>query len=181
RWGRPPVPPVGELPYLLTMGPHSFYWFALTPTAPRRGVTGERPREAPVPRIVVRDTWTELLDPVRYNVLERALRAYLAGTVFNHGRRRTLRDVTIRNVFRPPYDSPAALVLADAESLDGETQLRGLRLGFAVGDEAAAVPAGAVIAEVMRGGAGPDRDRPRVGVLFDARTDPGYCADTLRG
>jgi maltose alpha-D-glucosyltransferase/alpha-amylase len=179
-FGRTPFPPVGELPYLLTMGPHSFYWFALAPTAQRVGVTGERPREAPVPRIIVRDTWTELLDPVRYDVLERAIRAYLDGTVFQHGRRRTLRDVTIQHVFRPPFDSPSALVLADTEFLDGETQLRGLRLGFAVGDEAAAVPPGAVIAEVMRGGGETVPGRPRVGVLFDARTDPGYCADTLR-
>src|SRR5262245_1547080 len=50
-FGRTPFPPIGELPYLLTLGPHSFYWFALTAAAPRRGVTGERPGEASVPRI----------------------------------------------------------------------------------------------------------------------------------
>jgi maltose alpha-D-glucosyltransferase/alpha-amylase len=27
--GRIPFPPIGELPYLLTMGPHGFYWFSL--------------------------------------------------------------------------------------------------------------------------------------------------------
>jgi maltose alpha-D-glucosyltransferase/alpha-amylase len=28
-WGEIPFPPVGDLPYLLTLGPHNFYWFRL--------------------------------------------------------------------------------------------------------------------------------------------------------
>jgi maltose alpha-D-glucosyltransferase/alpha-amylase len=27
--GETPFPPIGELPYFLTFGPHSFYWFRL--------------------------------------------------------------------------------------------------------------------------------------------------------
>ncbi|HEX2905426.1 MAG TPA: maltose alpha-D-glucosyltransferase [Phototrophicaceae bacterium] len=30
-FGGTPFPPIGELPYLVTMGPHTFYWFRLTP------------------------------------------------------------------------------------------------------------------------------------------------------
>ena len=29
--GETPFPPIGELPYFLTLGPHSFYWFRLEP------------------------------------------------------------------------------------------------------------------------------------------------------
>jgi maltose alpha-D-glucosyltransferase / alpha-amylase len=37
-WGETPFPPVGELPYLLTLGPHNFLWFRLMPgdQLPRR-------------------------------------------------------------------------------------------------------------------------------------------------
>jgi len=28
--GRVPFPPIGELPYFVTLGPHAFYWFQLT-------------------------------------------------------------------------------------------------------------------------------------------------------
>jgi maltose alpha-D-glucosyltransferase/alpha-amylase len=28
-WGNIAFPPIGELPYLLTMGPHNFYWFKI--------------------------------------------------------------------------------------------------------------------------------------------------------
>jgi maltose alpha-D-glucosyltransferase/alpha-amylase len=27
--GRVPFPPIGELPYFVTLAPHSFYWFRL--------------------------------------------------------------------------------------------------------------------------------------------------------
>lgn len=30
-WGNGKLPNVGELPYFLTLGPHSFYWFRLVP------------------------------------------------------------------------------------------------------------------------------------------------------
>jgi maltose alpha-D-glucosyltransferase/alpha-amylase len=29
-FGRIPFPLIGELPYLLTFGPHAFYWFELS-------------------------------------------------------------------------------------------------------------------------------------------------------
>jgi maltose alpha-D-glucosyltransferase / alpha-amylase len=37
--GRVHFPPIGELPYLLTLGPHDFFWFELT--APRDGADGQ--------------------------------------------------------------------------------------------------------------------------------------------
>jgi maltose alpha-D-glucosyltransferase/alpha-amylase len=30
-WGGVPFPPIGDLPYLLTLGPHNFYWFRIAP------------------------------------------------------------------------------------------------------------------------------------------------------
>ena len=30
-WGKIPFPPIGELPYLLTLGPHNFLWFRILP------------------------------------------------------------------------------------------------------------------------------------------------------
>ncbi|MDX1649867.1 MAG: alpha-glucosidase C-terminal domain-containing protein, partial [Myxococcota bacterium] len=35
-FGNVPFPPIGELPYLLTLGPHSFYWFSLSGDAAGR-------------------------------------------------------------------------------------------------------------------------------------------------
>ena len=35
-FGETRFPPIGELPYLLTLGPHGFYWFRLERGAPER-------------------------------------------------------------------------------------------------------------------------------------------------
>src|SRR6185503_10837258 len=34
--GGVPFPPIGELPYLLTLPGHGFYWFSITPAGPDR-------------------------------------------------------------------------------------------------------------------------------------------------
>jgi len=36
-------PPIGELPYLLTMGPHNFLWFRLMPAEQAKQYGGGRP------------------------------------------------------------------------------------------------------------------------------------------
>src|SRR4029453_15411948 len=58
-FGRTAFPPIGDLPYFLTLGPHSFYWFSL-----------ERPRTEDVPvsateqarplRLQVRGRWEDV-------------------------------------------------------------------------------------------------------------------------
>jgi maltose alpha-D-glucosyltransferase/alpha-amylase len=172
-FGRTPFPPLGDVPYRLTVGPHAFFWFALTPPPTRSGVVRVKPRETPVPRLVLRDTWEEFLDPARFDRLERVIKSYLSETIEYHGRVRTVRDVSIRHAVRLPLDIPVALLIADAEFLDGEHQLRALRLGFAAVGATPAVPAGGVIASLVKGG-------EAAGVLFDARTDLDVCTAILR-
>jgi maltose alpha-D-glucosyltransferase/alpha-amylase len=170
-FGRTAFPAIGEAPYLLTLSPHGFYWFALTPAAMPHGAP-DKPRQAPVPEIIVRSGWEEVLEPSRFDRLAPIITSYLAETLVHHGRPRTIREVRLRQAYRLPLETPSALVLADTEFLDGETQLRVLRLGFAPG-EGVGVPGGAVIAAVMLRG-------NRLGILFDARTDATFCADALR-
>ena len=39
-WSRNPFPPIGELPYLLTLGPHNFLWFRLCRSEMVKELTG---------------------------------------------------------------------------------------------------------------------------------------------
>jgi maltose alpha-D-glucosyltransferase/alpha-amylase len=85
--GRTPVdlvggaafPPVGQLPYLLTLPPYAFYWFALVTEAAMPSGASQAP--APLPEyatIVVRRDIAEVLQPTGRAILEReALPAYL--------------------------------------------------------------------------------------------------------
>jgi maltose alpha-D-glucosyltransferase/alpha-amylase len=172
-FGRTPFPPIGELPYLLTVGPHGFYWFALGPAPVRSGVVPmDVRRETPIPRVAVRRGWDELIDPARFDWLEPALKDYMTAVAAQTGKPRPVRDVRIREAVRLPLDLPSALMLLEVEFRDGDTQLRALPLGYASG-EGAMAQSGAVVASVGRAG-------ERVGVLYDARTDPGFCAAVLQ-
>jgi maltose alpha-D-glucosyltransferase/alpha-amylase len=174
-FGRTAFPPCGADPYLLTLGPHGFYWFSVMHAPARHTVVvSEQPRETPAPRVAVAESWEELLTAEHYDRLEWAIKAYLTETVVHHGKARTVRDVTVRAAAKVPIPSPTALALVDAEFLDGETQLRAVRLGYAPPERAEAVAPGAVVARLTKGG-------EPAGVLFDARTDHEYAAALLRG
>ena len=72
-------PPIGQLPYLLTLPPYGFYWFLLAAEA--RMPAWHTPAPEPLPEyatLVLRQGLHELLEPERRSVLEReSLPAYL--------------------------------------------------------------------------------------------------------
>jgi len=65
-------PRIGELPYLLTLGPHDFYWFALEPA---RAVDAPSPG---APTLDVKGTWHEVFEDGGAR-LDAALPPYLRG------------------------------------------------------------------------------------------------------
>ncbi|HMC08048.1 MAG TPA: alpha-glucosidase C-terminal domain-containing protein, partial [Actinomycetota bacterium] len=75
-FGHTQLPPIGKQPYLITLGPHTFYWFALEsqPSGDHRPT-----RDAPIPDIEVNGPWEEVFSPRGRIALEEALPAYLMG------------------------------------------------------------------------------------------------------
>ena len=58
-------PPIGELPYLLTLPGHGFYWFRLATDAPPPGWHEERLPTRELPMLVLADGWRTLFDAGR--------------------------------------------------------------------------------------------------------------------
>jgi maltose alpha-D-glucosyltransferase/alpha-amylase len=56
--GRTPFPPVGDLPYLLTLQGYSFYWFRLSKAAQPPSWHDERMQRDDLPFLVLFDGWT---------------------------------------------------------------------------------------------------------------------------
>jgi maltose alpha-D-glucosyltransferase / alpha-amylase len=56
--GRTPFPPIGELPYMLTLPAHSFYWFRLATDVPVPAWHEQRLAPEDLPIIVLFDGWT---------------------------------------------------------------------------------------------------------------------------
>jgi maltose alpha-D-glucosyltransferase / alpha-amylase len=77
-FGRSVFPPVGELPYLLTLPGHAFYWFLLDPAATSES-DWRKPASLPeLVTLVMPKGWTDLLDRHTQRQLEgEALPAYL--------------------------------------------------------------------------------------------------------
>ncbi|HYH41114.1 MAG TPA: maltose alpha-D-glucosyltransferase [Burkholderiales bacterium] len=56
--GRTPFPPIGELPYMLTLPAHGFYWFRLAKDAPIPSWHEERLSTEEVPVLILFDGWS---------------------------------------------------------------------------------------------------------------------------
>ncbi len=136
-FGRTPFPPVGDQPYLLTLAPHSFYWFSMNPTIgdlhlPRW--EGEREQLE-----LSGGTETAFQDPLRTDV-EALIARYVPGRAWYHGGDRKIRHarlvdvIPLRRVLADTY-----MALVEIEYLDGDPQRYLLSIGFAFGDEAAKI------------------------------------------
>jgi maltose alpha-D-glucosyltransferase/alpha-amylase len=165
-FGRTEFPPLGDLPYLLTLGPHAFYWFALQPQPARI-----RPVDGRLPVLHVRGRWEEVLAGDARGALEEALPSYLLSRRWFGGKARKTKSVQIADavpVGERGAEPVGHLLLLETEYTDGDPETYVLPLGFSPAD-APQPPQHAVVAR-LRTGYGE-------GVLFDALHDPRFsCA-----
>ena len=174
-FGRTEFPPIGELPYLLTLGPHEFYWFALQPQS---AAATSGAADSSLPELAVgAPGWPTVLEAPARGRLEELLVGYLRGRRWFGGKARTIRMVQLGETVRIPYASTAAYVaLVLVRYVDGDPETYVLPLAFASGDRGAQVlrdTPGVVLARVRPGG------DAEAGVLYDALADPAFCSALL--
>ncbi len=169
-FGRTPFPPIGELPYLLTLGPHSFYWFSLE-EAPAPAAEGGRTRAASP--LALGQRWQEPPGPRLRRALAERLPAYVAERRWFGGKTRRIRTASFRELL--PLGSAGHrfyLGLAELGYTDGEPDTYLVPFGLAgaarAGEIAARAP-DALIAPV----AGEDAS------IVDATADPDFGAALL--
>ncbi len=156
-------PPIGQLPYLLTLPPYAFYWFVLAPLA--RMPTWFVPAPQPLPEfhtLVVRNSLQELLaEPIR-SVLEReVLPAYLPMRRWFAGKDQALESARIVQISEVPGIEPPVLLTEIEVKMPRGTDRYLLPFGFISEDAiAGALPQQLALARVRRG--------RRVGLLTDA-------------
>ena len=156
-------PPVGQLPYLLTLPPYGFYWFVLAAEA--QMPAWHTPAPEPLPEyntFVIQRSLDELLaDPARRILETEVLPAYLPKRRWFGAKDEKIERATIDDVITlPALRPPVLLVQINVHTRRGDERYL-LPFGF-VSEEGLAtpLPQQLALARVRRGG--------RVGLLTDA-------------
>ncbi len=176
-FGATELPAIGDTPYFLTLGPHSFFWFSLQPRA-IPAVQGDAPVAAAVlPEIRVSSGWDSVLvDGSAKERLESVLPGYVRQRRWFAGKARRLKSAQITDAIDVPgADGTAYLTTILVSYRDGDPETYLLPVAYAKPSEAAQIlerwPHAAIC--WLRS----DGEEQR-GLLHDALAPPGF-ADAL--
>jgi maltose alpha-D-glucosyltransferase/alpha-amylase len=197
--GRTTLPEIGEAPYFLTLGPHSFHYFLLKPRPTAPAGTPEPPSIA----VTGSQGWTGIFRGRPRQQLEEALLEYLPSRPWFQGQLRILKNVSLRDVLPlTPTPLPGGergrgegsedgprLTLMLAEYNEGEPEVYLLPLAFALPDAAnPAPPPGPIVARLRirsihqpAAPAGEKEILPEtvVGLLYDPSGERGFVSAML--
>jgi maltose alpha-D-glucosyltransferase/alpha-amylase len=166
-FSRNSFPTIKKSAYVLTLGPHSHYWFVLQPHGEHRRATKKRL----VPTLNGRPELQSLLDDGERNRIEREiLPEYISNCRWFGAKARTLRDMRVRE--RSPISSEpnaAQLWVIEASYLDGPTENYSLPVKIASGEKAKNISHSSPHAVIARF----DDDS----ILFDAVWDSDFRED----
>ncbi|HVO87340.1 MAG TPA: maltose alpha-D-glucosyltransferase [Casimicrobiaceae bacterium] len=184
--GNTGFPPIGELPYLLTLPPWGFYWFALTTDAKYPRWHSERPMPAELPALVIpeglmatlmhkesasHDMRSLMARRVREQLERDVLPVFLAGQRWFAGKGAGIRSAVL--IERDDWGTDAGkwlLAIVLVTLANGQRQLYSLPLALAWEDREFERIQSLLPCTVAR-----VRQRARVGVLYDAFWDDGFC------
>ncbi len=172
-FGRAEFPPIGDLPYLVTLPGHSFYWFSVENRAAHsESIVFQPPEERPVLEV------TSFDDFFAGNTLARLtamLPEFLRTRRWFLGKNRSILKTEIADMIRMP-DTDGYLGLMRVEYGDADPETYVVQGGVATGEEGKRLlgdQPGAVMAR-LRSADG------REGVLYSAVNNPKFC-DALLG
>ena len=126
-FGQTEFPPIGDLPYFVTLAPHGFYWFKLESAGQR----ARMPMEAPLATLEAAGSWEQVLARGSKSALERVLATYLPNCRWFGGKARRIRSVSLGDVVGVSMDGrDAQLATVDVVYAEGESESYLLPLGF---------------------------------------------------
>ncbi|WP_028458270.1 maltose alpha-D-glucosyltransferase [Chloroflexus sp. Y-396-1] len=177
-FGQVEFPPIGDQPYFLTLGPHSFYWFTLVPQRVE-GVRVVQPQpetelvEIPVDAI----EWDAIFYDGRQTRLERVLPDYLRYRRWFGAKTRKIKQVNIDEFARLDYaGGPAYLTLLQVQYVEGGPEIYLLPMAYAEGERADQILADQrhmVIARLRVG------RRAEAGILYDPLGERRFASALL--
>jgi maltose alpha-D-glucosyltransferase/alpha-amylase len=171
-------PPIGELPYFITLGPHTFYWFSIEPQTTVQEMYEAISAADQLPLLTVAGTWWEILHGDARADLEKMLPDYLKMRRWFRGKARRIRsarileDLPIANT-----SSRADITLVQVDYVEGDPEIYLLPITFATGEHADHIlkdNLNSVIARIQL------RDKDEQGILYDALVEKDFCDELLQ-
>jgi maltose alpha-D-glucosyltransferase/alpha-amylase len=136
-FGRIEFPPIGELPYFITLGPHSFYWFTIEPVRSENHIAspGGMPEELAL--IEAGGSWEDFLTGNGRTRLMTLLPDYMRHRRWFGGKARRIKSVSIVDSMPVPFAGGTAfLTMLQVTYTEGTAQTYALPLAFAEGERA---------------------------------------------
>jgi maltose alpha-D-glucosyltransferase/alpha-amylase len=175
-FGQTKFPPIGRLPYMLTLGPHAFYWFALRP--PNQEAMPSTPGRA-TGLVHVRESWEEVFRNPHRTHLESHLARWLPARRWFGAKARDIQQVRLldtvpvgKNLKQPRH----VLALLRVEFTQGEAENYSIPLAYSDGDSARKLSDEAGDAVFVRVHV---RATKEDGILYDAMHDHAFPRDVL--
>jgi maltose alpha-D-glucosyltransferase/alpha-amylase len=174
--GRTEFPPVGEQPYILTLGAHAFYWFGLEP---QRVVDAEPVLVATgsIAKLEIAGSWRNLFKRENRSKLEAILPGFLRSRRWFGSKARRIKSVSIQDTVEVPNNGASSYyAFVNLEYTEGDGELYALPLSFAAAEQAQQIEqesSHAVLAWL--------HCEEGQGVLYGALRDPDFANSLLDG
>jgi maltose alpha-D-glucosyltransferase / alpha-amylase len=167
--GNTELPTVTTDPYFLTLAPHGFFWFQLSPVG--KPIVLQRPRlqgrEEPVPKLLVSAVWESLLDSATRTLIERdTLVPFLLKQRWYAGKARVARQAKFVDWTLLDAASPLFLAVVEVEFEGGHVDRYVVVLATAAGEAAQQILQHRQSTIVAR------LSGARSGLLYDGMADP---------
>ena len=176
-FGEVEFPSIGALPYFITLGPHSFYWFKLVPQRVEGQLVAGGPLDSALPTLTLRgDDWADLLSEGRRSALEQILPGYMQPRRWFGAKARKIKGLVVRDVLMLPAGAATAyLVLVDLSYTEGSPDTYMIPMAYASGervDELLQDWRYTAIARVQLG-------RGESGLIYEPLIDRDFCTALL--
>ncbi len=176
-FGRVEMPPIGDSPYFLTLGPHSFYWFSLEPQRASSLPTWAGEPGA-VPQVIVQKSWREALTDDAGGALSRALPGFLATRRWFSGKGRYVRSARVgESIALGRSNDSACINFIEVQYAQGTAETYVVPLAYEAGEAGFARLSQAPESIFLRVKA---QQTGEEGVLYDAMFDESFATSMLR-
>ncbi len=176
-YGRVEFPPIGDAPYFVTMGPHSFMWFSIeSPGEDHITVYASKKDELPV--VELSGHWTALLEKESRPKLEKVPPRFLVGQRWFRSKTRRIRGAKINEmIWSNKTRKGTCLAILQVEYTEGDPETYLVPMSFASGEHADIVLENsphAVICHISF------KDTDHAGLLYDSSIDPEFASMLLK-